>query len=143
MNYGAGIAYRQRSVEGASPVGLVVLLYGTIVASLLRAQQALQSNDTEKRVTELNHVLAVIGQLQGTLDFEHGGQVAVQLDQFYNVMRARVLQASMQCSKPILEELVRHFTLLKTAWQEVERSTMNLPGAVLPAGTDTQSSASL
>ena len=133
MNYGAGIAYRQRAVEGASPVGLVVLLYGTIVASLLRAQQALQENNTEKRVLELNHVLAVIGQLQGTLDFERGGQVAVQLDQFYNVMRARVLQASMQNSKPILEDLVRHFTSLKEAWQEVERSAMNVPGAALPA----------
>ena len=131
MNYGAGMAYRQRAVEGASPVGLVVLLYGTIVASLLRAQQACQENNTEKRVAELNHALTVIGQLQGTLDFERGGQVAVQLDRFYTVMRARVLQASIQNSKTILEELVRHFTSLKEAWQVVERSTLNVPGTAV------------
>jgi flagellar protein FliS len=125
------MAYRQRAVEGASPVGLVVLLYGTIVASLLRAQQACQENNTEKRVAELNHALTVIGQLQGTLDFERGGQVAVQLDRFYTVMRARVLQASIQNSKTILEELVRHFTSLKEAWQVVERSTLNVPGTAV------------
>jgi len=143
MNYGAGIAYRQRAVEGTSPVGLVVLLYGTIVASLLRAQQALQENNTEKRVLELNHALAVIGQLQGTLDFERGGQVAVQLDRFYSVMRARVLQASIQNSQPILEELVRYFSSLKEAWQEVERSTMSVPGAALNRGDGAQGAVSL
>jgi len=143
MNYGAGIAYRQRAVEGASPVGLVVLLYGTIVASLLRAKQAIQDKNTEKRVSELNHVLTVIGQLQGTLDFERGGHVARHLDRFYSVMRARVLQASIQNSMPILEELVRHFTSLKEAWQEVERSTMGMPGTALKAAGGGQDSISL
>jgi flagellar protein FliS len=113
------------------------------VASLLRAQQAVRDNNAEKRVSELNHVLAVIGQLQGTLDFERGGQVAAHLDQFYNVMRARVLQASIQSSNPILEELARHFSSLKEAWQDVERSTTNLPGAALTEGGGVEATLSL
>jgi flagellar protein FliS len=127
MNYGAGFAYRQHLVEGASPVGLVVLLYGTIVACLLRAIEAVKQNNVEKRVKEVNHVLAVIGQLQGTLDHQRGGDVAVQLERFYTVMRARVLEGSMKASKEILGELVKHFTSLKEAWQEVERATQNSP----------------
>jgi flagellar protein FliS len=131
MNYGAGYAYRQHLVEGASPVGLVVLLYGTIVASLLRAQEAVKQGNIEKRVGEINHVLAVIGQLQGTLDRERGGEVAASLDSFYNVMRARVLEASIKSSKEILGELVQHFTSLREAWQQVERESQNPTGAPL------------
>lgn len=121
MNYYAGFEYRKRAVEGTSPVGLVVMLYAAIVTSLLRAQDAIKKNDIERRVSELNHVLQVIGQLQGTLDFERGGEVAVHLDRFYSVMRGRVLAASIRNSPEILQELVQHFTSLKEAWQVVER----------------------
>jgi flagellar protein FliS len=142
MNYGAGYAYRQHLVEGASPVGLVVLLYGTIVASLLRAQEAVKQGNIEKRVNETNHVLAVIGQLQGTLDHKRGGDVAVQLDNFYNVMRARVLEASIKSSKEILGELIQHFTTLKEAWQQVERETQNPTGVPMNSVGTTAAQAS-
>ena len=133
MNYDPGFAYRQQAVEGASPVGLVVLLYGIIVTSLLRAQEAVRKKDIEKRVFETNHVLKVIGQLQGSLDHTRGGHVAAQLDRFYTVMRARVMDASMKQSEEILQELVQHFTALKQAWQTVEHS-VSMNG--MPANTE-------
>jgi flagellar protein FliS len=121
-------ACREQAVRNASPVGLVILLYETIVASLLRAQEALQQNSAEKCAGELYHVLAVIGQLQATLDRQRGGEVAANLDRFYNVMRNQVLEASLKSSIPLLQELVGHFTSLKEAWQQVERSTISMPG---------------
>jgi flagellar protein FliS len=111
-------------VEGASPVGLVVLLYGGAVTNLMRAIAAVDAGNVEKRVLELNKALAIITQLQGTLDFEKGGAVAVQLDKFYHVMRSQILEASIKNSKPLLEDLVKHMSSLKEAWQQVERETM-------------------
>ncbi len=122
--------YRKRAVEGASPVGLVVLLYGGAVTNLMRAIAAVDAGNVEKRVEELNKALAIIAQLQGTLDFEKGGAVAVQLDKFYHVMRSQILEASIKNSKPLLEDLVKHMSSLKEAWQQVERETMmqSVPG---------------
>jgi flagellar protein FliS len=77
----------------------------------------------EKRVLELNKALDIIAQLQGTLDFEQGGAVAAQLDKFYHVMRSQILEASIKNSKPLLEDLVKHMSSLKEAWQQVERET--------------------
>ena len=37
----------------------------------------------------------VLQQLQGTLDFEHGGGAARQFEQFYNLVRAKLLEAQM------------------------------------------------
>jgi flagellar secretion chaperone FliS len=121
MNNNAASEYRKRSVEGASPVGLVVLLYGGAVTALLRAINAVEAGDIERRVNELNKVLAILAELQGTLDFEKGGAVAQQLETFYKVMRSNVLEASIKNSKPMLEELVKHMTGIKEAWQQVER----------------------
>ncbi len=115
--------YRKRAVESASPVGLVVLLYGGAVTNLMRAIAAVDAGNVEKRVLELNKALDIIAQLQGTLDFEQGGSVAAQLDKFYHVMRSQILEASIKNSKPLLEDLVKHMSSLKEAWQQVERET--------------------
>jgi flagellar protein FliS len=115
--------YRKRAVEGASPVGLVVLLYGGAITALMRAISAIEANNIEKRVLELNKVLAILAELQGTLNFEQGGAVAENLERFYVAMRAQVLEGSIKNSKPVLEELVKHMTSLKEAWQQVERET--------------------
>jgi flagellar protein FliS len=115
------LEYRKRAVEGASPVGLVVLLYGGAVTALMRAISAVEANNIEKRVNELNKVLAILAELQGTLDFEKGGAVAAHLEKYYIVLRAQVLEASIKNSKTILEELVKNVSGVKEAWQQVER----------------------
>src|ERR1700755_226093 len=113
--------YRKRAVEGASPVGLVVMLYGGAVTALMRAISAIDANNIEKRVLELNRVLAILAELQGTLDFEKGAAVAQQLEKYSIVLRSQVLDASIKNSKSILEELVKNMTGVKEAWQQVER----------------------
>jgi len=127
--------YRQRAVEGASPVGLVVLLYGGAITALMRAMAAVDAGNIEKRVLELNKVLAILAELQGTLDFEKGGAVAEHLEKFYTVVRSNVLEASIKNSKPLLEELVKHFSALKEAWAQVERDAMTsgVSGTAAPA----------
>jgi flagellar protein FliS len=115
------LEYRKRAVEGASPVGLVVLLYGGAITALMRAISAVEANNIEKRVNELNKVLAILAELQGTLDFEKGGAVAAHLEKYYIVLRAQVLEASIKNSKTILEELVKNVSGVKEAWQQVER----------------------
>lgn len=113
--------YRKRAVEGASPVGLVVLLYGGAITGLMRAISAIEANNIEKRVNELNKVLAILAELEGTLDFEKGGAVADHLKKYYIVLRSQVLEASIKNSKTILEELVKNMSGIKEAWQQVER----------------------
>ena len=115
-------AYRRISTEGASPVRLVVMLYEAGLASLQRAMAAMDSGDVEKKTSELNHVLAVIGELQGSLDLPRGQEVARNLDLFYRVAREQVLKASITKSRSILEQLAEQFSALRDAWEKVDRS---------------------
>ena len=119
--------YQRRAVEGASPVGLVVLLYDRAITALMRALDAVVANDIEQRVHELNTVLAILAELEGTLDFERGRAVAPQLQTLYAVVRSRVLTASIEHSQPILGELVLQMTGLRDAWQQVDRTTTIRP----------------
>ena len=113
--------YRQLSVQGASPLELVVMLYDGAIAALLRAIDAVESRDIERKCKHLNRALAIIIQLEGTLNFELGGDIARNLQGFYAYSRASIAKANVENSAEILRALVGHFTNLRDAWKEGER----------------------
>jgi flagellar secretion chaperone FliS len=121
----AARSYREDGVRGASPVGLVVILYQEVHRSILKAHQALLQGHIEQRTTELNHAVEVIGHLQSTLNFEKGGEVAPKLSRFYNLARAKILEANILSSKEILEWLSQEFSAHIEAWQAVDRAETN------------------
>jgi len=114
-------SYRQLSVQSASPLELVVMLYDGVITALLCAVGALEAHDIEKKCQHLNHALTIIIQLEGTLNFELGGDIARNLQGFYAYSRAKIATANMENSAEILQALVEHFTTLRNAWKEGER----------------------
>jgi len=116
----AARTYTQLSVESASPVGLVVALYDNALKSLYQARRAVLANDIERRTQHLDRVLSVVSHLQGTLDMERGGDVALTLSHFYTYARHKILEVSLTNSTQKLEELVSDFSSLRGAWQVVD-----------------------
>lgn len=117
-------AYHQTTALGASPVGQIIALYATILRDLHSAIQAFDAGDIEKRVNATNHALIVIGELQGVLDFQRGGDAARNLSDFYTVSRAMMTEASVMSSREKLMELITMFTRLRSAWSQVERTVV-------------------
>ena len=118
----ARLSYREAAVQGASPVGLVVLLYEQLLEDLRRAVKAIEQNDIELRTNKINHAIAVIGYLQDKLDMERGGSVAQNLERFYTYLRGRLMEAQFQQSKPILAQQIEELLELRDAWVAVERA---------------------
>jgi flagellar protein FliS len=114
------LTYRQLAVQGATPVGLIVMLYDGAISAMQRAISAMEAHDIEKRCAHLNRVLGIIIQLEGVLDLERGGEVAQTLKRFYVHARARLLQASVENSQEILASLAQQFSIVREAWQQVE-----------------------
>ena len=119
----ARTSYREANVRGASPVRLVVCLYEQAIEDLRRAVIAMEKGDIEVRTLNINHALKVIGQLQGSLDMERGGEVAGDLQKFYGVLRNALVEAQLKQSARILEQQIAHLVLVYEAWLEVERVT--------------------
>jgi flagellar biosynthetic protein FliS len=86
-----------------------------------QAIAAIHAGHIEKRVNSINHALIVIGELEGVLDFERGGNVAHNLENFYNATRGLMLETSVTNSIEKLKELLVMFTRVRAAWAQVER----------------------
>jgi flagellar secretion chaperone FliS len=115
--------YRESAVRGASPVRLVICLYEQAIEDLRRAVAALETGDIEARTRGINHALTVIAHLQGSLDMQQGGEVAANLNRFYGLIRAGLVQAQVKQSARILEEQISLLVTIHEAWVEVERIT--------------------
>jgi flagellar secretion chaperone FliS len=125
--------YRESSVRGTSPVGLIVILYEEIVRAIRKAQRGLAQNNIEQRTLQLSHAIMVVGHLQAILDFKAGGEVAQNLSRFYNTMRDKMIEANVQASHETLEWLATTFSEHAAAWKEVDRAVGN-PSEEEPVG---------
>jgi len=117
-----GLTYRESAVSGASPVRLVILLYEQAIEDLRRAASAQTRGDVEGRTREIDHAILVIGHLEATLDRAQGGQVAANLERFYEQLRAGLVQAQCEQSAAALEQQISHLMLVREAWSEVEKA---------------------
>jgi flagellar protein FliS len=115
------LTYRQFSVQGGTPLGLVVMLYDGAIAFLHRAVAAIETHDVQKKCNNLNRALAIIAQLEGSLNFEQGGEVARTLKSFYLYARVQATKATINNSAETLRSLIEMFATVRDAWREGER----------------------
>ncbi|HXZ11173.1 MAG TPA: flagellar export chaperone FliS [Candidatus Sulfotelmatobacter sp.] len=128
--------YREAAVRGASPVGLVVILFEEALRSVKKAQRALREGNIERRTLELTHVLEVLGYLQSTLDFTKGGEVAVNLSRFYDVARTKILEANLRADDATMEWLATQLSSHIDAWQQVDRDLTSKAAEHAPASLE-------
>lgn len=130
------LSYRKSAIGGASTIGLMIVLFDTLVGDFRRAAAALRKNDIETRCRELNHAALVIGQLENWLDLEKGGEQARTLARFYALLRAKMLEAAASKSAKVLEAQIDTILHIRTAWQSFEPSSPEEPGKPDEAGEE-------
>jgi flagellar protein FliS len=133
MTTDARLAYREAAVRGASQVGLVIMLYNMLVEDVGRAISATRNGDAQVRSEELKHAFGVLEQLQGTLNMEQGGDAARNLDHFYSIIRAKLLEAHLKSSLELLQQQLALLVSVREAWQQAECE--RLRGVNTPAPT--------
>jgi flagellar protein FliS len=128
------LAYRQFSVQGATPLGLVVMLYDGAITAILRAATAVEAQDVSDKCIQLNKAQAIIAQLEGTLNFEAGGEVAQTLKALYVHARGQMLKASFENSPVFLRSLAENLATVREAWYKAEHSPLPSPATTATGG---------
>ncbi len=114
------VAYRKAALEHASPVGLIIALYDTLLGNLTRAAAAIEQEKIESRCAELAHGFKVLQQLELMVNMDQGGQAALHLRRFYTRLRGQMLTAQFQLSSARLHEQIRALMEVREAWQQID-----------------------
>jgi len=132
-------AYRRTEVQSRTPLELVVMLYDGALRFVAMAGDAMIRRDIPARRHATTRLLAIVSELQSTLDLERGGEVARSLDALYVYMTERIATAAVTSDPAPLDEVRRLLEMLRDAWQTIARGAAVDPvvaaGAVAAADT--------
>jgi flagellar secretion chaperone FliS len=112
-------AYRQTEVQSRTQLELVVMLYDGALRFLASASDAIAHRDIRARRDAVSRLLAIVSELQSTLDIERGGDLARTLDELYSYMTKRIMDAAMHNDAGALLEVERLIRTLRDAWLTV------------------------
>ncbi len=122
--------YRTTQAQTSSPLELVVLLYDGALRFLADAERALAAQDVPARATAISKALAIVNELQNTLDLARGGSVAEELDRLYDFVQDRLLRVTRDQDPVALADAQRVLSSLADAWRTVAAS----PSGITPLG---------
>ena len=123
--YGRGAnQYLQTQVQSRSPLELVVMLYDGAIQSAETARDALIAGNIPARKKAISKMMAIISQLQNTLDMERGGDIAENLDRIYTWANVRLLDAIVHKDASPIEEVRGVLVSLREAWQTIAASQL-------------------
>ena len=111
-------AYRRVEAESRSPMELVVMLYDGAVRFLAAAREAHGRRDLIARGNALSRALAIIAELQSTLNLKEGGAIAAELDRLYSYITWRLMDVNVKQDGTALDEAHKLLSTLSDAWAQ-------------------------
>ncbi len=119
MNRATGAdAYRRIEADSRSPLELVVMLYDGALRFLGEARQASVRRDLRGRAAGISKALAIVGELQSTLNLAAGGSVAEEMDRLYTYLTQRLVDATGRREDAARAEVQSLLTPVRTGWIE-------------------------
>lgn len=106
-------------VEGATPHGLVRILFDELLLALEASGLALRQGDRHKAFDKQTRGLAILHALETSLDFEKGGEIAVNLARVYREVRRRVLAAAAENDAVKMEDARALIADIADAWRQI------------------------
>ena len=107
------------SAQEASPYQLVALLFQKLLDNIATAKGAIAQKNYAKKGTELSNAIAIIGVLEGSLDFEQGGEISNNLASIYRFCSEQLLEASTNNDIDKLNEVAQTLIPIKSGWDAI------------------------
>jgi flagellar protein FliS len=119
--------YRETQIQTASGLELVVLLYNGAIKFLKQAAQAIQEKQVVPAHNALIRAQDIISELRVTLNHDAGGEIARALDQLYEYMNRRLMEANLHKELAPVQEVTQMLEELRDTWQEIGRRQQTNP----------------
>ncbi len=108
-------------ITTATPEMVVVKLYEGAIRFIQAARAHQEAGQVAERATAIGKSLAIVNELQHSLNLEEGGEIAANLDSLYFYVTNRLLEANVRGSVQALEEASGVLSTLNEAWTEISR----------------------
>lgn len=121
----------------ASPARLVVMLYDRAIQSLNEAIKAIADGDIERRWKANKNASEIITHLAMTLNFDEGGQIALNLNDLYRFMLTTLVNVDVRNDAQPARDVIKLIEPLRASWDHLAKSADTGQPAAKPAAKST------
>lgn len=107
------------NVADADPHQLISIILKHILANIAIASGAIDRNETENKGKCLTKAIALVGELQDSLDMEQGGEISSNLFDLYDYIVRCLVQANLENNIEKLDEVKTLITEIKEGWDAI------------------------
>ena len=112
VKVGAGVAT-------ANNVQLIQMLFDGLLESMVAARGHIQHNSIQDKSKAIARASRIVLGLQGALDFERGGDLANNLNEFYSYVTRRLFHVNAHNDLEALDEVYGLMREIRDAWEGV------------------------
>ncbi len=112
-------AYQGNQVDGAGPLGLVLLTYEALYKSLGKARMGILAGDMEAEGNQTGFVMEALIELSTSLNMEAGGDIAQSLASLYAYMMNRITSGLCSGSTEAVDEVMQLVQKLREGWMQL------------------------
>jgi flagellar protein FliS len=116
-------SYLESRILAADPVELIQILYEHALIEVRAAGEYQKAGDIEGRAKAVSKAMAILGELEGSLNHKAGGSLSQNLARLYQYMRRRLLEASMTQQTALLDEVEKLLQTLEEGWSAIQHKT--------------------
>jgi len=110
--------YKTTSVQSASKEKILLMLYEGAIRFMKQALVAIDKKDIADRGLNIGRAFDIVMELNNTLNFEVGGDLAVRLEQLYMFVTDQLTQANIKNDKEPLQHALKTMETLYSGWVE-------------------------
>jgi len=117
MSYGYG-AYKKTAVSTASKEQILLMLYQAAIKNCKKAIEAIEQKQIAKKGEHIGKLQDIVIELNNSLDFEVGGEIAKELSALYDYMLFSSTQANIKIDAEPLHGCLNVLNTLYEGWSE-------------------------
>ena len=113
------VTKNESALTDATPHKLIGMLFDGALESIAKATGAITSGDVAARGEAIGKAMTIVDNLRAMLDSERGGEISANLEQIYDYICRRLLQASSEQDPAILKEVAGLLREVKGGWDAI------------------------
>jgi flagellar protein FliS len=115
-------AYKKTAVSTASKEQILLMLYQAAIKNCKKAIEAIEAKQIAKKGEYIGKLQDIVIELNNSLDFEVGGDIAKELSSLYDYMLFASTQANIKIDAEPLQGCLSVLNTLYEGWSEAIKS---------------------
>lgn len=124
-------AYKKTAVSTASKEQILLMLYQAAIKNCKKAIESIEAKQIAKKGEYIGKFQDIVIELNNSLDFEVGGDIAKELSSLYDYMLFASTQANIKIDAEPLQGCLNVLNTLYEGWSEAIKSLKNSAPALV------------